>query len=82
MSATDLITLAERIISEFPEYYGYFKEPSFTWGGITQSNRNPLLGLDTYVDGLKTGHTNEAGYGLVGSADNGVRRIPVRRFRA
>ncbi len=75
MSAMDLITLAERIIADFPEYYGYFKEPSFTWGGITQNNRNPLLGLDAYVDGLKTGHTNEAGYGLVGSADNGVRRI-------
>ncbi len=75
MSAADLITLAERIIADFPEYYGYFKEPSFTWDGITQRNRNPLLGHDAYVDGLKTGHTNEAGYGLVGSADNGVRRI-------
>ena len=75
MSAADLIILAERIIADFPEYYGYFKEPSFTWDGITQKNRNPLLGLGAYVDGLKTGHTKEAGYGLVGSADNGVRRI-------
>ena len=75
MSATDLIELAKRIIEDFPQYYGYFKEPEFTWGGVTQSNRNPLLGLGAHVDGLKTGHTNAAGYGLVGSADNGVRRI-------
>ncbi len=75
MSVRDLVVLAEKIIEDFPEYYGYFSERSFTWDGIEQPNRNPLLGLDVGVDGLKTGHTSEAGYGLVGSAKNGSRRI-------
>ncbi|WP_299133089.1 D-alanyl-D-alanine carboxypeptidase family protein [uncultured Amaricoccus sp.] len=75
MSAEDLVALARRIIHEFPEYYDYFKETEFTWNGITQPNRNPLLKLGIGADGLKTGHTAEAGYGLVGSAVQNGQRI-------
>lgn len=75
MSAEDLVFLANRIITEFPEYYGFFKQDTFTWANITQENRNPLLKMDIGADGLKTGHTQEAGYGLVGSAVQGDRRI-------
>lgn len=75
MSATDLVFLARRIITKFPQYYSYFSEKSFTWEDITQDNRNPLLALDMGADGLKTGHTEEAGYGLVGSAIRDGRRI-------
>ena len=75
MSARDLVFLADRLITEFPQYYGYFAEDSFTWEGITQENRNPLLALGIGADGLKTGHTSEAGYGLVGSAVQGDRRV-------
>ena len=75
MSARDLVALAERLMVQFPEYYGYFSEESFTWADITQANRNPLLGLGIGADGLKTGHTSEAGYGLVGTARQGDRRV-------
>ena len=75
MSARDLIFLSQRMIEEFPEYYHYFAETDFTWDKIKQNNRNPLLYLDIGADGLKTGHTEEAGYGLVGSAIRGDRRI-------
>ena len=75
MSAADLVFLAKRIIEKFPQYYTYFAEDTFTWENITQNNRNPLLGLGIGADGLKTGHTEEAGYGLVGSAISGGRRI-------
>lgn len=75
MSATDLVMLSQRLYVEFPEYYQYFNQETFTWDGIEQSNRNPLLGLGIGADGLKTGHTSEAGYGLVGSAQQGNRRI-------
>lgn len=75
MSAKDLVFLATRIIEKFPQYYTFFSEESFTWENITQNNRNPLLGLGIGADGLKTGHTEEAGYGLVGSAVNDGRRI-------
>jgi D-alanyl-D-alanine carboxypeptidase (penicillin-binding protein 5/6) len=75
MSAEDLVFLAKRMITQFPEYYEYFNVKSFTWANITQKNRNPLLALGIGADGLKTGHTQEAGYGLVGSAVQGERRI-------
>ena len=75
MSAEDLVFLATRLIEKFPQYYGYFAEESFTWENIVQNNRNPLLGLGIGADGLKTGHTEEAGYGLVGSAVSEGRRI-------
>ncbi len=75
MSSRDLITLSSRLIEQFPEYYHYFAETEFTWDKVTQKNRNPLLYLDIGADGLKTGHTEEAGYGLVGSAVRNGRRI-------
>lgn len=75
MSAQDLVLLATHLIEKLPQYYTYFAEKTFTWENITQNNRNPLLGLNIGADGLKTGHTEEAGYGLVGSAVSGERRI-------
>ncbi|MGR3757266.1 MAG: D-alanyl-D-alanine carboxypeptidase family protein [Tranquillimonas sp.] len=78
MSTHDLGKLAVRLITEFPEYYGYFSEKEFAFDGRAPQNRfnrNPLLGLGIGADGLKTGHTVEAGYGLVGSAAQGDRRI-------
>jgi D-alanyl-D-alanine carboxypeptidase (penicillin-binding protein 5/6) len=75
MSPRDLATLAERIITRYPQHYGIFAETEFTWDGVTQPNRNPLLGAGIGADGLKTGHTEEAGYCLVASAKRGERRI-------
>ncbi|MGR3541474.1 MAG: serine hydrolase [Hasllibacter sp.] len=78
MSLRDLGILAEALITEFPEYYPYLGETTFAYDGRVPSNhgnRNPLLYLDIGADGLKTGHTQEAGYGLVGSALQGDRRI-------
>lgn len=80
MSMKDLATLANRLITEFPEYYGYFGQPEFDFDGRAPQNRfnrNPLLRLNIGADGLKTGHTQEAGYGLVGSAVQGNRRVIV-----
>lgn len=75
MSLRDLAVLSQRLIEEYPEDYKMFAETSFTWDGITQSNRNPLLDLEIGADGLKTGHTEEAGYGLVASAERDGRRV-------
>jgi len=75
MSARDLTILAKRLISDFPDLYGYFDELKFTYGGIKQHNRNPLLYKDMGADGMKTGHTEEAGYGLTASAVRGGRRL-------
>ena len=78
MSVHDLAILAERLIREFPTFYPLFSETEFLFDGRApqnKSNRNPLLKLNIGADGLKTGHTQEAGYGLVGSAKQGDRRI-------
>ncbi|MGI9369241.1 MAG: D-alanyl-D-alanine carboxypeptidase family protein [Ruegeria sp.] len=78
MSVRDLATLADHLITDFPEYYPMFAELEFGFDGRAPSNarnRNPLLKLDIGADGLKTGHTSEAGYGLVGSAKQGDRRV-------
>jgi serine-type D-Ala-D-Ala carboxypeptidase (penicillin-binding protein 5/6) len=78
MSARDLVILAERLIREFPLYYGYFAETEFAFDNRSPSNRynrNPLLKLGIGADGLKTGHTSEAGFGVVGSAEKNGRRI-------
>lgn len=78
MSARDLGRLARLLITEFPEYYGYFSLEEYDFDGRSPANRfnrNPVLGLGLGADGLKTGHTEEAGYGLVGSALQGDRRI-------
>ena len=74
-SAVDLARIARYILFEQPEHYAYYAERDFEWNGIRQSNRNPLLGAETGVDGLKTGHTEESGYGLVVSAKRGGRRL-------
>ena len=78
MSMRDLGLLATRLIEDFPEYYGMFSQREFKFDGRAPANtrnRNPLLGLGIGADGLKTGHTQEAGYGLVSSAQQGERRI-------
>ena len=78
MSVKDLAILANRIVTDFPEYYSMFAEDTFEFDGRAAANtrnRNPLLGLGIGADGLKTGHTIEAGYGLVGSALQGKRRV-------
>ncbi len=78
MSMEDLGILADLLIRDFPAYYALFSEREFAFDGRAPSNtqnRNPLLGLGVGADGLKTGHTREAGYGLVGSAKQGDRRI-------
>ncbi|EAU47577.1 MULTISPECIES: D-alanyl-D-alanine carboxypeptidase family protein [Salipiger] len=78
MSVRDLTLLATRIIEDFPEFYPIFAERRFEFDGRAPSNvnnRNPLLRLDIGADGLKTGHTQEAGYGLVGSAEQDGRRV-------
>jgi len=77
MTARDLATLARHLIADFPEYYHYDSEKDFTYSGIKQGNRNPLLYEDIGADGLKTGHTDEAGYCLTASVIRAGRRIIV-----
>ncbi len=77
-TARDLATLARAIIEEFPEYYKWYSVKEFTFNDITQPNRNNLLWRDASVDGMKTGHTDAAGYCLISSAErNGMRVIAV-----
>lgn len=78
MSMRDLGILADHLIKDYPTFYPIFSEQEFLFDGRVPSNtqnRNPILGLGIGADGLKTGHTSEAGYGLVGSAKQGDRRI-------
>ncbi|MGI9392446.1 MAG: D-alanyl-D-alanine carboxypeptidase family protein [Parvibaculales bacterium] len=75
MTARELAVLAKYIIKNYPQYYGMYSEKSFTWNDIKQQNRNPLLYANIGADGLKTGHTEESGYGLVASAVSGERRL-------
>ncbi len=74
-TARDLAKLAAAIIREFPEHYSLYSEKQFTYNGITQYNRNKLLWRDPSVDGLKTGHTQSAGYGLITSAQRENMRL-------
>ena len=76
MSCRDIAAIARHVISEYPEYYHYDGERSFKYNGIEQENRNPLVqkGL---ADGLKTGHTDSGGFGVVASAQRGSRRVIV-----
>lgn len=77
-TAQDLAILAYRLMADFPEYYHYYSQKEFTYGGIRQPNRNPLLFRNMGVDGIKTGHTEVGGYGLMASAErNGQRLILV-----
>lgn len=78
MSMRDLALLARRIITDFPNFYPMFSETEFQFDGRAprnSQNRNPLLSLGVGADGLKTGHTQQAGYGLTGSAKQGDRRV-------
>lgn len=75
-TARDIAVLAGRLIRDFPEYYHYDSEKSFKYNGIDQLNRNTLV-QKNLADGLKTGHTEEAGYGLVASAERAGRRVIV-----
>lgn len=76
-TARDLALLARHLLNDFPEYYHYFGEKEFTYNKIHQANRDPLLGKVQGADGIKTGHTDIAGYGLIGSAQREGRRIIV-----
>jgi D-alanyl-D-alanine carboxypeptidase (penicillin-binding protein 5/6) len=76
-TARDLATLSARIIQDFPELFSFYSEREFTYNGIRQSNRNPLIYGYAGADGMKTGHTSEAGYGLTGTAKQGDRRLIV-----
>ena len=77
MSVRDLTILARNIILNYPEYYKIYSEREFTWNNILQKNRNPLLTEYPGADGMKTGYTKEAGYGLVGSAVRDGRRLII-----
>ena len=75
-TARDISQLARAILIDQPDHYDRYKIREFTWNGITQKNRNPLLGRDESIDGIKTGHTRSAGYCLVGSSEkDGMRLI-------
>ncbi|RUR11988.1 D-alanyl-D-alanine carboxypeptidase family protein [Legionella sp. km772] len=74
-TAKDLAILGRSLITEFPQYYGWYKQKWFTYNGIRQPNRNRLLWRDSQVDGLKTGHTNDAGFCLVSSAKRDNMRL-------
>ena len=75
MTARDLAILAQRTIEDFPGLYPYYAETTFTYSGIRQENRNPLLNKRTGADGLKTGHTEASGYGLTASVERDGRRL-------
>ncbi|NJM49966.1 MAG: D-alanyl-D-alanine carboxypeptidase [Sphingomonadales bacterium] len=76
VTAQDLAILARRTIEDFPELYTkFYGRKEFSWGGITQPDRNPLLGKIAGADGLKTGHTEEAGYCFTGTAQQNGRRL-------
>ena len=78
MTARELAKLAQHIVKTYPEAYKIYGEREFTWNKVRQQNRNPLLAMNIGADGLKTGYTKEAGYGLVASAvNNGLRLIMV-----
>lgn len=77
VTAHDLAKLAAYLIREYPDYYHIFSEKEYTWNGIKQGNRNLLLGRYAGADGLKTGHTESSGYGMVASAKVDGRRLVV-----
>jgi D-alanyl-D-alanine carboxypeptidase (penicillin-binding protein 5/6) len=76
-TAYDLAILSYHLIHDFPEYYHYFSEIDYTYNGIKQGNRNPLLYRNIGADGLKTGHTEDGGYGLMGTAIQNGRRLII-----
>ena len=74
-TARDLARLAAAIVRDFPDYYALYSIKEYTYNGITQANRNRLLWTDPTVDGMKTGHTQGAGYCLIASSHRGTRRL-------
>ena len=72
-TARDMARLAAYVIATYPQYYNYFGESEFTWNGVRQLNRNPLIGFG--ADGLKTGHLAASGYGLVASGVHAGHRL-------
>lgn len=75
VTARDLAQLARHIIREYPEYFRFYSQESFTWNNITQKNRNPLLTMGIGADGMKTGYTEESGYSIVGTVKRGEQRL-------
>lgn len=75
VTARDMARLAAHVIRTYPQFYPYFGQSEFTWNGIRQLNRNPLLSMGLGADGLKTGHLAGSGFGLVGSAVQNGRRL-------
>ena len=75
VTVRELAMLGLHIWREYPEFYKYYSQPDFTWNGIRQTNRNPLLKMDIGADGMKTGYTEESGYGIVGSVERDGRRL-------
>jgi serine-type D-Ala-D-Ala carboxypeptidase (penicillin-binding protein 5/6) len=76
VSARDLVRLGDALIARHPEQYRrYFGKKQFAWNGITAQNHDPTTGVIPGADGIKTGHTNEAGYNFLGSAERGGRRL-------
>jgi serine-type D-Ala-D-Ala carboxypeptidase (penicillin-binding protein 5/6) len=82
VTARDMAHLAAYVIGTYPQFYHYFGETEFTWNGVRQLNRNPLLATNIGADGLKTGHLGASGYGLVGSAVQNGRRLIVVLYGA
>jgi D-alanyl-D-alanine carboxypeptidase (penicillin-binding protein 5/6) len=74
-TAHDLAVLAQALMRDFPEHYHFYSEQEFTYNNIKQGNRNPLLYRNIGVDGMKTGHTDDAGYGLIASSIRNGRRL-------
>jgi D-alanyl-D-alanine carboxypeptidase (penicillin-binding protein 5/6) len=78
VTARDMARLAAHVIRDYPQFYPYFGQAEFTWNGVRQQNRNPLLAMAIGADGVKTGHLAQSGFGLVGSAiQNGHRLILI-----
>ncbi|THD46028.1 MAG: D-alanyl-D-alanine carboxypeptidase [Bradyrhizobium sp.] len=75
VTARDMARLAAYVIKTYPQFYPYFGQTQFTWNGVAQQNRNPLLTMGLGADGMKTGHIAQSGYGLVGSAVQNGRRL-------
>jgi len=77
VTARELVMLANHIWREYPQFYRYYSQTDFTWNKIFQRNRNPLLAMNIGADGLKTGFTQESGYGIVGSVNRDGKRVFV-----
>jgi D-alanyl-D-alanine carboxypeptidase (penicillin-binding protein 5/6) len=75
VTVRELVQLATHIWREYPEFYKYYSLPDFTWNKITQRNRNPLLTMNIGADGMKTGFTEESGYGILGSVSRNGKRL-------